>query len=38
MREIVHLQVGQCGNNIGTQFWQTISDEHGINPHGQYEG
>ncbi|XP_062557276.1 tubulin beta chain-like [Armigeres subalbatus] len=38
MREIVHLQVGQCGNQIGSKFWETISDEHGINPTGHYEG
>ena len=59
MREIVHLQAGQCGNQIGSkvsgkserrvaefvtcclpfpQFWEVISDEHGINPTGQYAG
>jgi len=38
MREIVHLQVGQCGNQIGTKFWETVSQEHGINPSGKYEG
>ncbi|XP_065073285.1 tubulin beta chain-like [Ochlerotatus camptorhynchus] len=38
MREIVHLQVGQCGNQIGSKFWETISDEHGINPSGHYIG
>ncbi|EAT43521.1 AAEL005084-PA [Aedes aegypti] len=38
MREIVHLQVGQCGNQIGSKFWETISDEHGINPTGMYQG
>lgn len=25
MREIVHIQVGQCGNQIGAKFWETIS-------------
>ncbi|KAK3579583.1 hypothetical protein CHS0354_015353 [Potamilus streckersoni] len=35
MREIVHIQVGQCGNQIGTKFWEVISDEHGINPTGE---
>ena len=30
VREIVHLQVGSCGNNIGSKFWEVISDEHGI--------
>ena len=22
MREIVHLQAGQCGNQIGQKFWE----------------
>ena len=22
MREIVHVQVGQCGNQIGAKFWE----------------
>jgi tubulin beta len=38
MREIVHLQVGQCGNQIGSKFWQVISDEHGIDNTGVYKG
>jgi len=38
MREIVHLQVGQCGNQIGSKFWQVISDEHGIDSSGNYKG
>jgi tubulin beta len=38
MREIVHLQVGQCGNQIGTIFWEMISGEHGIDNTGQYSG
>ncbi|CAL8376652.1 unnamed protein product [Boreogadus saida] len=38
MREIVHLQVGQCGNRIGTKFWEVISGEHGIDPTGTYVG
>ncbi|KAJ8260297.1 hypothetical protein GJAV_G00179350 [Gymnothorax javanicus] len=38
MREIVHLQIGQCGNQIGSKFWEVISDEHGINTKGIYEG
>ena len=29
MREIVHIQGGQCGNQIGSKFWEVISDEHG---------
>lgn len=38
MREIIHLQSGQCGNQIGTKFWEVISEEHGINNLGQYTG
>jgi len=38
MREIVHLQVGQCGNQIGSKFWASISEEHGIDPNGAYKG
>ncbi|EDW15474.2 tubulin beta chain isoform X1 [Drosophila mojavensis] len=38
MREIVHLQAGQCGNQIGSKFWEIISAEHGIDPNGYYHG
>jgi tubulin beta len=38
MREIVHLQAGQCGNQIGAKFWESMSSEHGINGEGTYEG
>ena len=30
MRELVHIQGGQCGNQIGAKFWEVISDEHGL--------
>ncbi|EDO43980.1 predicted protein [Nematostella vectensis] len=35
MRDIVHLQVGQCGNHISSKFWEVIAEEHGIDPDGQ---
>jgi len=38
MREIVHIQAGQCENQIGAKFWEIISDEHGIDPTGAYHG
>ncbi|KAK1349120.1 beta chain of tubulin [Hamiltosporidium tvaerminnensis] len=38
MREIIHLQTGQCGNQIGTKFWEVISREHAIDNSGQYVG
>merc|ERR1712000_754972 len=38
MREIVCVQGGQCGNQIGSKFWEVISDEHGVDPTGTYQG
>ena len=38
MRELVHIQGGQCGNQIGSKFWEVISDEHGVDPTGTYNG
>ena len=36
MREIVSIQVGQCGNQIGAKFWEVIGEEHGIDKDGQF--
>ncbi|MCH98109.1 tubulin beta-1 chain-like, partial [Trifolium medium] len=38
MREILHVQGGQCGNQIGGKFWEVMCDEHGIDPSGSYVG
>jgi len=38
MREIVHLQVGQCGNQVSSKFWEAISEEHGVDMDGAYTG
>nr|CAB3493007.1 unnamed protein product [Digitaria exilis]CAB3497986.1 unnamed protein product [Digitaria exilis] len=38
MREILHIQGGQCGNQIGAKFWEVICDEHGIDATGRYAG
>ncbi|XP_033338103.2 tubulin beta-1 chain [Megalopta genalis] len=38
MREIVHVQIGQCGNNVGTKFWEKICDEHGLHRDGVFDG
>lgn len=35
MRESITLHVGQCGNQIGKEFWDKISLEHGINENGE---
>ncbi|CAE6393691.1 unnamed protein product [Rhizoctonia solani] len=36
-REIVSVQLGQCGNQIGSLFWQRLCAEHGINKDGILE-
>jgi tubulin gamma len=33
-REIITLQVGQCGNQIGMEFWKQLCQEHGIGSDG----
>eukprot|EP00835_Amoeboradix_gromovi_P004788 NODE_397_length_9427_cov_0.309605.p3 type:complete len:317 gc:universal NODE_397_length_9427_cov_0.309605:380-1330(+) len=38
MREIVSLAIGQCGNQIGSKFWEVCSEEHGIDPQGNAQG
>ena len=38
MREIVCIQGGQCGNQIGSKFWEVVADEHGVDPTGTYQG
>merc|ERR1711962_323227 len=37
-REIITLQVGQCGNQIGMEFWKKLCKEHGISSEGILEG
>ena len=36
-REIITLQVGQCGNQIGSEFWKKLCHEHGISKTGMLE-
>eukprot|EP01054_Gregarina_sp_Poly1_P007230 Gregarina_sp_Poly_1__7229@NODE_3975_length_798_cov_58_147743_g2578_i0_p2_GENE_NODE_3975_length_798_cov_58_147743_g2578_i0NODE_3975_length_798_cov_58_147743_g2578_i0_p2_ORF_typecomplete_len121_score13_92Tubulin/PF00091_25/3_9e23Misat_Tub_SegII/PF10644_9/3e08_NODE_3975_length_798_cov_58_147743_g2578_i0269631 len=36
-REIVTLQVGQCGNQLGVEFWKRLCAEHGVLPDGQID-
>ncbi|CAF2495825.1 unnamed protein product [Rotaria sp. Silwood2] len=35
--EIITLQLGQCGNQIGMEFWRQLCAEHGISPEGKLE-
>lgn len=36
-REMITLQLGQCGNQIGMEFWKQLCAEHGISPDGILE-
>lgn len=36
-REVITLQVGQCGNQIGSGFWRQLCAEHGIRHDGILE-
>ncbi|XP_044343794.1 uncharacterized protein [Triticum aestivum] len=38
MREILHVQGGQCGDQIDSKFWEVAYDEHGIILTGRYVG
>ncbi|RYO97525.1 hypothetical protein DL764_007290 [Monosporascus ibericus] len=38
MREIVHISTGQCGNQVGAAFWNTIVTEHGLDNNGISQG
>lgn len=34
--EIINIQLGQCGNQVGMEFWKTLCAEHGISPDGSF--
>jgi len=36
VREIVHCQVGQCGNQVGNQFWDKVLAEHCLSSTGTF--
>lgn len=35
MRDLITIQVGQCGNQVGSEFWKRLCQEHGITPEGR---
>eukprot|EP01083_Nonionella_stella_P040883 110868_1 len=37
MAEIISIQVGECGNRIGTRFWQNILSEHWLDHVGSFQ-
>jgi len=37
VREIIHLQVGQCGNQIGNAFWKSVVKEHCLTNAGKFQ-
>jgi len=36
VREIIHVQVGQCGNQVGCAFFQAMFKEHCLDNNGKY--
>ena len=38
VKKKVTVTVGQCGNQIGSKFWQEIIAEHGIDANGHCDG
>lgn len=34
MREVIQIQIGACGNRIGSAFWEVIANEHQIDYNG----
>ena len=38
MREIIEIECGQCGVQMGHSFWELIAKEHGIDSSGGYVG
>eukprot|EP01084_Bolivina_argentea_P021075 39137_1 len=38
VREIVHCQIGQCGNHIGNAFWDSIGQDHKLDFDGKFKG
>ncbi|GLB44875.1 putative tubulin is the major constituent of microtubules [Lyophyllum shimeji] len=37
-REIINVQVGQAGNQVGETFWKMLIAEHGLDDQGMYKG
>ncbi|GBE88546.1 Tubulin beta-2 chain [Sparassis crispa] len=37
-REIINVQVGQAGNQVGESFWEILLAEHGLDAEGFYKG
>lgn len=37
-RGIISLAAGQCGNQVASAFWTTISAEHGVDATGSFSG
>jgi len=38
VKEVIHIQIGGCGINVGNEFWRTIAQEHGLSKTGQFLG
>jgi len=38
MREVIQVNIGGCGNNIGQDLWKLLGQEHGVTSNGSAEG
>jgi len=36
VREILHVQVGQCGNQVSSAFWTAVCKEHNLGPQNSW--
>jgi len=36
VREILHVQVGQCGNQVSSAFWSSVCKEHNLGPENSW--
>ena len=38
MRELINIQIGQCGNSISQSFLEKLNEEHCVNDDCEYFG
>ncbi|CAI0461145.1 unnamed protein product, partial [Linum tenue] len=38
LHSFLYIEGGQCGNQIGSKFWEVICSEHCIDSTGRYNG
>ncbi|KAJ3446225.1 tubulin beta chain-related [Anaeramoeba flamelloides] len=38
MNQVISIFVGECGNQIGNEYWKLVAQEHGLDTNGIYRG